>query len=813
MLVEDTINNYFKNFVNDFEYYFNNYELTSNLIKNIKQNESFIFHYIYDNFKILKALPVKQFWKIDNSEECYNIYNDHNKKHTSQNQVNEEDENDNEYVFKNLHFGKLDMFLKEDSLDQQWNKMDDTFKDQEVKNVESGDGHTIGSGNGHIIGSSTIESGSNSIKGQKRYIHTYRTRGLYFDICQSENTYNYVKPNIMVVNDKNNIATNKRWIKTAKCKNSNKFLLLSENRNCITFSYILFNFNTYNYSPYNCNSFTSYSNTYVKNEVKSETLVKDCRKSKDLIKNTHIENNMNLDINRNKEDYVLKEDLLKIEKICNSNEFLKTNVKTSMMVDENRVINNINILDNANIISEKNNMTKHRTSEVPVSQISRASVFGKIILNILRNSSIEYIKKKLSLGKYLNTISDNTDILINEKNAEILANGLSKMRGIVLKLGQLISLQEEYLSPILIKALKMVNNSADIMPKSQIKNVLIKELGKNFESKFDFFDYVPFASASIGQVHTAIINKKKVAVKIQYPGVHESIDNDIKNLLFINKHTNLISEKLYIENLCKEIKKELKTECDYINEAKYYIFFQNIFKNSKYFYVPDVYSNYVTKHVLVTSYVDGISLDVVMEKLPQSVKDSIGQRILYLTLHELFVLKIMNTDPNLGNFLYNTETDKLCLIDFGATRSYKNEFVDLYLRLVKAAIEKDKDKIYHYSYMLNFLIGKETEEMINSHIKTVILVGEPFRTSLYNFGTNNIAKNIYDMLSTIIYNRLTPPRSEIYTLHRKLSGSYLICIKLKATVNAAHIFDSIYNNYKFTTEDTYQKHKRELTNG
>lgn len=474
-------------------------------------------------------------------------------------------------------------------------------------------------------------------------------------------------------------------------------------------------------------------------------------------------------------------------------------VNKTGIVEENDFLYNIKMLEIRETQEQRKSL---RINKLPVSPFSRATTLGKIVFDVAKNSSFDYIKNMLM--KNSNNDREGKSIL-TEKNAEIIARGLSKMRGVILKLGQMISLQDEHISPILGKALKIVHNSADAMPESQLRKVLRQELGDDFEKKFDSFNYEPFASASIGQVHEGVINNKKVAIKIQYPGVIESIDSDIKNVLFINQYTNLILKNLYIENICREIKKELKCECDYINEAKYYIYFKNIFKNSKYFYVPSVYNEYVTKRVLVTSFVDGVSIEEVAKFFPQNVRDSIGQRILYLCLHELFVFKIMNTDPNLGNFIYNYKEDKLCLIDFGATRSYKDEFVDAYLRLVKASTEENEKKVYHYSYMLNFFNGKENEEMKTSHIRSVILVGKPFKTKVYDFGKGDLASQVYDLLPKIIHNRLVPPRSEIYTLHRKLSGSYLICMKLKAKVQAADMFHSIYNNYVFSTEDTYNE--------
>ncbi|CXJ18332.1 ABC1 family, putative [Plasmodium berghei] len=783
ILVGNEIKAYFHNFLNILETNFENNDLIKNVIKEVKKNESHIFYYIYKNFMIIHGLPLKCFWKYDNIENQYNISNKHN-------QFNENGETfENEYLFQNVDINKIDSLLNEDRLDNimkknmdsntQDFKHDQTLKNNSIRNTDSVDHH--------------FQNSSGTFSTKYKFSYPFFTN---ITSIEPENT-NSTNDNIYEPNNGSNYnikrSNNQKLTQTYEYNVANNFGFYRDRKHLSTIS----SHNNINYET----PATKKDNYVNPNDRKKYIKKNDANEKEDARPSTPIDGKVN---EKSCDTYLFDKKIPNgaYEELNENNEETVDNPKGHFMVDETNFNYNISILNNKIKNNEKNEITYFRVSEVPVSPLSRAKVFGKVFFDIAKNTSIEYIKKKI----ISNEINNNQrDLVINEKNAEILANGLSKMRGVVLKLGQMISLQDECLSPILIKALKMVSNSADIMPKDQLIKVLKSELGENYESKFDYFDYKPFSSASIGQVHEGVINNKKVAIKIQYPGVYESIDSDIKNLLFINQYTNLILKNLYIENICKEIRKELICECDYINEAKYYVLFKNVFQKSKYFYVPNVYSEYVTKRVLVTSYVEGISLEKVAESYPQPIRDSIGQRILYLCLHELFVLKIMNTDPNLGNFIYNPEEDKLCLIDFGATRSYKNEFVDQYLRLVKSSVEENEDKIYHYSYMLNFFIGQENEDMKSSHIKSVILVGEPFKSKVYDFGNNDLAKNIYTLLPRIIYNRLVPPRSEIYTLHRKLSGSYLICMKLKARVNAADIFNSIYNNYVFSVKDTYSK--------
>src|SRR5690606_11367222 len=146
----------------------------------------------------------------------------------------------------------------------------------------------------------------------------------------------------------------------------------------------------------------------------------------------------------------------------------------------------------------------------------------------------------------------------------ILADALCKMRGAALKLGQILSIQDDSMvSPVIQKALEKVRHSAYMMPKKQLEQVLIEELGENWRDGFLEFDMQPMAAASIGQVHRGILKDgREVAVKIQYPGVANSIDSDIKNLKRIVDYTNLIPKGAFINDTMNQARKELQMECD-----------------------------------------------------------------------------------------------------------------------------------------------------------------------------------------------------------------------------------------------------------
>lgn len=187
-----------------------------------------------------------------------------------------------------------------------------------------------------------------------------------------------------------------------------------------------------------------------------------------------------------------------------------------------------------------------------------------------------------------------------------------------------------------------------------------------------------------------------------------------------------------------------------------------------------------------------------METYPQEIRDDVAKKLLRLTLRELFEFRFMQTDPNWGNFLYDPESGRLGLLDFGAAREYPKPFVDDYLRLVWAAAHNDRQTIRDVSLSMGFLTGFESSGMIEAHVDAGLAVGEPFQSyELYDFTSSDITKRVNAHGETFANERLTPPPPEIYSLHRRLAGAYLMCIKLKARIAGRGMLEWAHNQYTF----------------
>ncbi|KAL7538008.1 hypothetical protein ACHAXR_008215 [Thalassiosira sp. AJA248-18] len=463
------------------------------------------------------------------------------------------------------------------------------------------------------------------------------------------------------------------------------------------------------------------------------------------------------------------------------------------------------------------------THAVPTTRLSRAFGFASLGAGLAMGTVSELAKR--TFGQHQSKSDDDPLVLSNDANAQRLTTSLRRMRGAAMKLGQMLSIQDESIAPpALTNALAQVRKGAEAMPHHQLMDQLENQWGGDDKEGCSWRERIeleerPFAAASIGQVHRGTLlsptlstaSCAKVAVKVQYPGVADSIESDLSNLSMLVKATGLAPPGLFLENVIRVGREELKVECDYRRELANQQRFQSLISSdpglvADRFVVPNVIEELSTNRILVTELVHGGTIDKVVN-LDQTERNRIGRAIMRLTMLELFVWRFMQTDPNWGNFLYDVRTRTTYLIDFGAAREYDIEFVRGYLNIVIANANRDETTLIEESIRMGFLTGEENDIMLEAHKLSGFCLGEPFRSyEPYNFKSSRITSRISEHGSVFLKHRLTPPPEEVYTLHRKLAGAYNLCIKLGAKITCRDLLDEVmeHNDARAGQKSTIQ---------
>ena len=321
-------------------------------------------------------------------------------------------------------------------------------------------------------------------------------------------------------------------------------------------------------------------------------------------------------------------------------------------------------------------------STVPSSQLGRLLHYGGLAAGLGLGALNESFRRATSST----TVAETPSLMFSAANMERLVRKLSRMRGAALKLGQMISIQGISRSPrplapekccygmagftVVVdsnllpqpihEVLLRVQDSADYMPHRQMQQVMTNELGPSWRDIFVEFEDVPMAAASIGQVHAARMKDgRRVAVKIQYPGIADSIDSDLNNLSMLLTASRLLPKGLFLEKTIEVARTELAWECDYIREAECIKRFRELLAPYPEYVVPKVISEVSGKNVLTMERMWGVPIGKQFGEFSQDVRDWVGTQILRLCLLEIKEFKYMQTDPNWTNFLYNPRMQKV----------------------------------------------------------------------------------------------------------------------------------------------------------
>ena len=428
------------------------------------------------------------------------------------------------------------------------------------------------------------------------------------------------------------------------------------------------------------------------------------------------------------------------------------------------------------------------SSSVPGSRLSRLIRFGSLASGVASGMLAEGARQ-LAQGKRPAL----SDLLLTPGNVQRVANQLSQLRGAAMKVGQLLSMDAGDLLPReLSDILSRLRSDAHPMPMSQLVAVLNESWGKGWEGRFERFSFTPLAAASIGQVHAAQgKDGQRLAIKVQYPGVRESISSDVDNVATLLSISGLLPKGMDVAPLLEEAKRQLQDEADYLKEAEHLRHFHQLLADSPDFLVPRAYTEYCSPTILVMSFVDGVAVES-LEHAPQAERDRIIALLFGLLMREVFEFQCVQTDPNFANYRYQRDTGRMVLLDFGATRRYARNSTEAFRRLLIAGLREDRAAITDAA----LAVGSFQPETLPRHrallTDLIAQACEPLRhQGAYDFAASDLAVRLRDAGWQLGADRDfwgTPPVDVLF-LHRKVGGLYLLAAKLKARVNVRRLFE------------------------
>lgn len=385
-----------------------------------------------------------------------------------------------------------------------------------------------------------------------------------------------------------------------------------------------------------------------------------------------------------------------------------------------------------------------------------------------------------------------SDLLLTPANVRRVADQLSQLRGAAMKVGQLLSMDAgDLLPPELAQILARLRSDATAMPKRQVVSVLAASWGPGWELRhFTHFSFTPMAAASIGQVHEARLQDgRRMAIKVQYPGVRQSIDSDVDNVAVLLRISGLLPRELDINPLLLQAKQQLHDEADYLQEGAYLQRYAALLDGSADFALPALHADLTTKSVLAMSWVGGVPIEQLVQA-PQAVRNRAAELLVKLLLREIFEFQLVQTDPNFANYRYDLVTQQLILLDFGATRPYATAMVENFRHLMVAALAEDATAMADAAIALGYFDGQTQARHRQAVLSLFSLACEPLRfNGAYDFGRSDLALRMRDAGLALGRDRdfwHIPPVNLLF-LHRKLGGLYLLAARLNAQVNVQQL--------------------------
>tara|TARA_B100000809_G_scaffold139109_1_gene136740 strand:- start:4598 stop:5914 length:1317 start_codon:yes stop_codon:yes gene_type:complete len=382
---------------------------------------------------------------------------------------------------------------------------------------------------------------------------------------------------------------------------------------------------------------------------------------------------------------------------------------------------------------------------IPTTKIQRASKMLKFGTQVGVNY-IKYFGEKLVSDPL---IAKNR---LDEENAKDIYNGLSELKGSALKVAQMMSMDEELLPKAFVEKFSLAQFSVPPLSAPLSKKVISRELGGDPEKKFDKINYVSSYAASIGQVHEAWIGDQKLALKVQYPGVAESISSDL-NLIkpFALRMFNLKSAEVEVYFL--EVKNKLYEETDYKLELNQLREISAACNHIDGLVFPRAFKDLSSKYLLTMEWMEGLHLsEYTQSGVSIEQRNKIAQSLWDFFMYQIHILQKVHADPHPGNFLVSNKNELIAL-DFGCVKVLPKEFYDPYFELTKMENINNRDKLLALLDELEMVLkddNLEDKRLLTDTFKDVLsILNKPFQFEKFDFSQPEFFNDLLKLGSTL----------------------------------------------------------------
>ncbi len=419
-------------------------------------------------------------------------------------------------------------------------------------------------------------------------------------------------------------------------------------------------------------------------------------------------------------------------------------------------------------------------SSMPTSKVERSTQFVKTGFKIGGNYVKHYSKKLFN--------SNLSKDELNQDNAADIYQSLSKLKGSALKVAQMLSMDKNILPKAYINQFSQSQYNAPPLSGPLIVQTFRKFYGKTPDKVFDKFNLNSSNAASIGQVHQAELNGKKLAVKIQYPGVGDSISSDLKLVKPFAFRLLGMSEK-ELDIYMREVEERLLEETDYELEVKRSIEFSQACSGLDNIVFPVYYPELSSKRTITMDWLEGMHLKEYLQTNPsQEERNRIGQALWDFYNFQQHELRAVHADPHPGNFLITPE-GKLGIIDFGCIKVLPNDFYYPFFSLTQNDVFDDREKTLQAFRDLEMIQAKDNPDQVEFYFEMykqmISLFAKPYSTNTFDFSEKEFFENLYrygEIISKMPEFKQARGVKHFIYVNRTNFGLYNILHDLNATV-------------------------------